>query len=57
MATQLVRFSLGLWICFVVMTIAAPAADQPQYEHGDISIPKATVDESKLDQLSVPLGS
>lgn len=33
----------------------APAADQPQYEHESISIPKAAADETKLDKLSVSL--
>ncbi len=36
-------------------TAIVTAADQPQYEHGDISIAKAVADEPKLDKLSVPL--
>lgn len=44
----------ALLIAFVLTTIA-PAADQPQYEHADISIPKAGADETKREKLSVPL--
>ena len=38
-----------------ILTVTASAADQPQYEHAGISIPKAAADETKLEKLSVPL--
>ena len=49
MWTHLVRGSLGLWICMVVTSAMARAADQPQYEHGDIAVPKATIEELSWD--------
>ena len=50
-----VRGLFAALISTVLLTVTAPAADQPQYEHADISIPKAAADEARLDKLSVPL--
>ena len=56
MLTRLfVRGFFGALFSTVVLTAPASAADQPQYEHADISIPKAGADEAKLEKLSVPL--
>ena len=52
---RLVRFSFGTLLSIFSLTALATAADQPQYEHGDISIAKAAAEEPKLDKLSVPL--
>ncbi len=56
---MLTRFVVRSFLCalFVTvhLTVKAPAADRPQYEHANIVIPKATADEPKLNKLSVPL--
>ena len=52
---RLVRSSRGALLTIFSLTALATAADQPQYEHGDISIAKAAADEPKLGKLSVPL--
>ena len=52
---RLVRSSLRTLLSIFSVTTLAAAADQPQYEHGDISIAKATAEEPKLDKLSVSL--
>jgi squalene-hopene/tetraprenyl-beta-curcumene cyclase len=49
------RCFFGAWISTAGLAVLCSAADQPQYEHADISIPKAGPEESKLAQLSVPL--
>lgn len=56
MLTRLfLRGTFGALFSIMVCVISAPAADQPQYEHEIISIPKAAADEETLDKLSIPL--
>lgn len=56
MLTRLfVRSFFGALFSTVLCVSSASAADQPQYEHDNISIPKAAADEAKLDKLSIPL--
>lgn len=50
-----VRGLFGALISLFTLIAFVSAADQPQYQHDTISIPKATADEAKLDKLSVPL--
>lgn len=54
-ALTAVRAVLSATIPAVVLSTLAWAADRPQYEHADISIPMATADEPKLEKLSVSL--
>lgn len=54
MLTRLAHCLLAL-LTVLPVTALVPAADQLQYEHGDISIAKAAAEEAKLDKLSVPL--
>ena len=49
------RAFFGAIFSLTLLAASAPAADQPQYEHEGILIPKAAADEAKLDKLSVPL--
>ena len=52
---RLGRSSFYTLLSFFSVTALVAAADQPQYEHGDISIAKAAADEPRLGKLSVPL--
>ena len=49
------RAFFGAIFSLMLLAASTPAADQPQYEHEGILIPKAAADEAKLDKLSVPL--
>ncbi len=49
------RLVLAMILATATCSAAFAQDDKPQYEFGEIKVPKATGDESKREQLSVPL--